>query len=74
MTLNGDSSYSWKFTIGKKSDEINGVYALKENNLAMEVNDGSVLLAEISVAGEQLRFKVIGSESADPGLTFTRSK
>ena len=40
----------------------------------MEVKDGSVLLAEISLAGEQLRFKVIGGESADPGLTFTRSK
>jgi hypothetical protein len=74
MTLNGDSSYAWKFTAGKKSDEIKGVYAVKENNLAMEVNDGSVLLAEISLAGEQLKFKVIGGESADPGLTFTRTK
>jgi tetratricopeptide (TPR) repeat protein len=74
MTLNGDSSYSWKFTSGKKSDEIKGVYAVRENNLAMEVNDGSTLLAEISLAGDQLRFKVIGGETADPGLTFTRSK
>jgi tetratricopeptide (TPR) repeat protein len=74
MSLNSDSSYSWKFTTGKKSDEIKGVYALKENNLAMEVDDGSVLLADISLANDQLKFKVIGGESTDPGLTFTRSK
>jgi tetratricopeptide (TPR) repeat protein len=74
MTLNSDSSYSWKFTSGKKADEIKGVYALKENNLAMEVNDGSVLLADISLAGEQLRFKVIGGDPADAGLTFTKAR
>jgi hypothetical protein len=74
MSLNSDSSYAWKFSSGKKSDELKGVYAVKENNLAMEVGDGSVLLAEISLAGDQLKFKVIGGESASPGLTFTRSK
>jgi hypothetical protein len=74
MALNPDSTYSWKFTSGKKSDEIKGVYALKENNLAMEVHDGSVLLADVSLAGEQLKFKVIGGEPNDPGLTFARSK
>jgi hypothetical protein len=74
MALNRDSSYSWKFTSGKKSDEIKGVYALKENNLAMEVDDGSVLLADISLAGEQLRFKVIGGDPSDAGLTFTKAK
>jgi tetratricopeptide (TPR) repeat protein len=72
MSLDKDSSYSWKFTSAKKSDEIKGVYAVEQNNLAMEVDDGSVLLADISLAGDQLRFKVIGGDSADPGLNFTR--
>jgi tetratricopeptide (TPR) repeat protein len=74
MTLDKDSSYSWKFTNGKKSDELKGVYAVEKNNLALEVDDGSVFLAEITLAGNQLRFKVIGGEPTDPGLTFTRSK
>jgi len=74
MTLDKDSAFSWKFTSGKKSDEIKGVFAVEQNNLALEVNDGSVMLAEIALAGDQLKFKVIGSEPGDPGLTFTKAK
>lgn len=74
MTLDKDSAFSWKYASGKKSDEIKGVYAVEQNNLALEVDDGSVLLAEISVAGNQLKFKVIGGEANDPGLTFTKAK
>ena len=74
MTLGKDSSFSWKFTSGKKSDEIKGVFAVEQNNLALEVDDGSVLLAEIALTGNQLKFKVIGGEPSDPGLTFMKSK
>ncbi len=74
MTLNKDSSFSWKFTSGKKSDEIKGVFAIEQNNLALEVDDGSVLLTEIALTGSQLRFKVIGGESRDPGMTFLKVK
>jgi tetratricopeptide (TPR) repeat protein len=73
MTLDKDSTFSWKFTSGKKSDEIKGIFAVEQNNLALEVGDGSVLLADISLAGNQLRFKVIGGDSTDQALTFTRS-
>lgn len=72
MTLDKDSTYSWKFTSGKKSDEIKGIFAVEQNNLALQVDDGSVLLAEVALEGNRLRFKVIGGESNDPGLTFTR--
>src|SRR4029077_10719179 len=74
MTLDKDSSFSWKFTSGKKSEEIKGVFAVEQNNLALEVDDGSVLLADISLKGNQLKFKVIGGEASDPGLTFTKAK
>ena len=74
MTLEKDSAFSWKYTSGKKSDEIKGVYAVEQNNLALEVDDGSVLLAEIKLTGNQLKFKVIGGEANDPGLTFTKAK
>lgn len=73
MTLGKDSAFSWKFTSGKKSDEVKGVFAVEQNNLALEVDDGSVLLAEIALAGNDLRFKVIGGPATDPGLTFTRA-
>jgi tetratricopeptide (TPR) repeat protein len=74
MTLEKDSAFTWKFTSGKKSEQINGVFAVEQNNLALEVDDGSVLLAEIALTGNQLRFKVIGGESNDPGLTFMKAK
>jgi tetratricopeptide (TPR) repeat protein len=74
MTLGKDSAFSWKFTSGQKSDEVKGVFAVEQNNLALEVGDGSVLLADISLTGDQLRFKVIGGDTADPGLTFSRSQ
>ena len=74
MTLEKDSAFSWKFTSGKKSDEIKGVFAVEQNNLALQVDDGSVMLAEVSLTGNQLKFKVIGGEANDPGLTFTKAK
>jgi tetratricopeptide (TPR) repeat protein len=74
MTLENDSAFTWKFTSGKKSEQIKGVFAVEQNNLALEVDDGSVLLAEIALTGNQLRFKVIGGASNDPGLTFMKAK
>ena len=73
MTLEKDSGFSWKFTSGKKSDEIKGVFAVEQNNLALQVDDGSVLLAEVSLNGNQLGFKVIGGEANDPGLMFMKA-
>jgi tetratricopeptide (TPR) repeat protein len=72
MTLDKDSGFSWKYTSGKKSEEIKGIFAVEQNNLALQVHDGTVLLAEVSLAGNQLKFKVIGSE--EPGLTFMKAK
>lgn len=73
MTLQKDLSFAWKFTSGKKSEEIKGVFAVEQNNLALEVSDGSVMLAEISLSDNQLKFKVIGGNPEDPGLTFSKS-
>jgi len=74
MTLDKDSAFSWKYTSGKKSQEVKGVFAVEQNILALQVEDGTVMLAEISLAGNQLKFKVIGGGASDPGLTFTKGK
>jgi tetratricopeptide (TPR) repeat protein len=73
MTLEKDSAFTWKFTSGKKSDEVKGVFAVEQNNLALEVSDGTVMLAEIAIEGNELRFKVIGSQPNDPGLVFAKA-
>ena len=72
MTLEKDGAFTWKFTSGKKSDQIKGVFAVEQNNLALEVDDGTVLLADVALEGGRLRFKVIGGESDNANLTFTR--
>lgn len=74
MSLIADASFAWKFTSGKKSDEIKGVFAVEQNNLALQVDDGTVLLAEISLEGNQLKFQVIGGDAGQPGMTFTKNK
>jgi Flp pilus assembly protein TadD len=74
MTLDKDNGFSWKYTSGTKSQEIKGIFAVEQNNLALQVDDGTSLLAEVSLTGNQLRFKVIGGESNDPGLKFTKAK
>jgi tetratricopeptide (TPR) repeat protein len=74
MTLDKDNGFLWKYTSGKKSEEIKGIFAVEQNNLALQVGDGSVLLAETSLTGKQLRFKIINGPADDPGLTFTKGK
>jgi tetratricopeptide (TPR) repeat protein len=74
MTLNNDSSFAWKFTSGKKSDEIKGAFAVDQNNLALEVDDGSVMLADVALSGNQLKFKVIGGDETDKPLIFSKGK
>lgn len=74
MALDKDNGFSWKYTSGKKSEEIKGIFAVEQNNLALQVGDGSVMLAEIALNGNQLRFKVIGSDAGDPGLNFAKEK
>ena len=71
MTLEKDGAFTWKYTRGNKSDQIKGVFAIEQNNLGLEVDDGTVLLAEVTLVGNQLRFKVIGGDTSD--LTFTKS-
>jgi tetratricopeptide (TPR) repeat protein len=72
MNLDKDGSFRWKYTSGKKSDQIKGIFAIEQNNLALQVDDGTVLLAEVALAGGQLRFKVIGGESDNTNLTFKK--
>jgi hypothetical protein len=74
LTLNKDKSYVWKFTSGKKSDELKGVFGVEQNNLALEVSDGGVLLAEVELNGNQLKFKIIGGDPDTPTLNFTKGK
>jgi tetratricopeptide (TPR) repeat protein len=73
LTLGKDGKFTWGFNRGSRKQEAKGVYALEGNVLAMEPDTGGVLLAELTVKGQDgLHFKMIGGAKDDPGLDFRR--
>ena len=52
-----------------------GVFAVDQNNLALETEDGGgTMLAEIDFANpSQFKFKMIGDDAKDSGLNFKKS-
>src|SRR5262249_1757487 len=51
MDLRKDGSFTWGFMRGTKKQEVEGVYTLEDNVLAMEPDSGGTMLAELSVKG-----------------------
>jgi tetratricopeptide (TPR) repeat protein len=75
MKLDKEGRFTWSFSRGTRKEEVQGVYALEGNVLAMEPDSGGVMLAEIAVkAPGSLHFKMVGGDKSDPGLDFKRSQ
>ena len=73
MDLRKDGTFTWAFQRGSRKQEAKGVYTLEGNVLAMEPDTGGVLLAELTVKGEDsLHFKMVGGAKDDAGLDFRR--
>jgi tetratricopeptide (TPR) repeat protein len=73
MTLRKDGTFTWAFRRGSRKQEAKGVYTLEGNVLAMEPDTGGVLLAELTVKGQDsLHFQMVGGAKDDPGLDFRR--
>ena len=72
MTLGADESFSWKYTAGKKTDEMKGKFSVEGNNLALQVDNGSALVADVELNGNQLKFQVAGGDPNDPPLMFKK--
>jgi hypothetical protein len=74
MDLRNDGTFSWSFSHGAANEEVQGVYSLEGNVLAMEPDSGGVLLAELTSKGkDDLKFQMIGALADDPGLHFQRA-
>jgi tetratricopeptide (TPR) repeat protein len=74
MDLKKDGTFSWTYTVGKKSETVKGVYAVDKNVLAMEPDSGGSMLAELSKPESgRFSFKLLGAPPHDPGLKFQKS-
>ncbi len=75
LDLAKDGSFTWTYSRGKEKQSVKGVFAVDQNNLALETHDGGgTMLAEIDFANpSQFKFKMIGDGEKDPGLEFKKS-
>ncbi|MBL8818243.1 MAG: hypothetical protein JNL58_19605 [Planctomyces sp.] len=74
LQLKADGTFVWSFTRGESTESVQGVFALDQNNLAMEPNSGGTMLAEVDLKGpSEFSFRMIGGEVSDPGLTFKKN-
>lgn len=71
MNLKKDGTFTWAFNRGSRKQDAKGVYAMEGNVLAMEPDTGGVLLAELTVKGQDsLNFKMIGGAKDDAAWNF----
>lgn len=70
-----DGSFIWTYSRGKQKQSVKGAFAVDQNNLALETNDGGgTMLAEVDFTDpSQFKFKMIGDGEKEPGLNFKKS-
>lgn len=75
LDLTKDGAFTWTYSRGKETQSVKGVFAVDQNNLALETNDGGgTMLAEVDFTKpSQFKFKMIGDGEKNPGLEFKKS-
>jgi tetratricopeptide (TPR) repeat protein len=74
LVMTKEDRFTWTHVdaSGKKT-EVKGVYALEKGALALEMDSGGVMLANVSFKGDkELSFRMVNDNDKDAGLTFTR--
>ncbi|WP_040591582.1 tetratricopeptide repeat protein [Schlesneria paludicola] len=74
LDLAKEGGFIWTYTRGKDKETVKGVFAVDQNNLALEPDAGGTMLAEIDLSNpSQFLFKMIGAQANDPVLQFNKS-
>ncbi len=74
LELGKDGHFVWAFARGKDKQTVKGVFAVDQNNLALEPDAGGTMLAEIDFSDPaQFHFQMIGGGAKDPGLDFKKN-
>jgi Flp pilus assembly protein TadD len=69
-----DGGFVWTYTRGKDKQSVKGVFAVDQNNLALEPDTGGTMLAEVDLTNpSQMLFKMISGDAKDPGLQFNKN-
>ena len=75
LDLAQDGSFTWTYQRGSQKQSVKGVFAIDQNNLALETNDGGgTMLAQVDLTSpSQLHFKMVSDDPKDPGLEFMKN-
>lgn len=75
LDLSKDGSFVWTYSRGADKQSMKGVYAVDQNNLALEPDSGGTMLAIVSFQDpSKFHFLMVGGDEKDPGLTFNKSE
>ena len=73
LNIAKDNKYTWKYTVGGKTQVFSGAYTLADNVLILKENDQPMMVGEVRLpATNQMNFMVAGGDPSDPGLSFSR--
>ena len=67
LELKDSGRFEWTYEHASQTQTVAGVYALKGTTLALEPDGGGVMLADIRIENESLKFEQVGT---DKTLTF----
>ena len=68
-----DGTYSWKFTAQGKSQTFSGAYTVADNLLILKEGGTPKMIGQIVLVNDnQFTFKLMGDNSSDAGLTFSK--
>jgi tetratricopeptide (TPR) repeat protein len=73
LTLDKDKGFNWVYQEGKKRQEVKGAYAINGDVLALEPDEGGVMLAQISAPQNgEFEFRSPGAPKTEKGLRFQK--
>jgi len=74
LDLTQDGQFVWTYSRGNEQQSVKGVYAVDQNNLALEPDAGGTMVAEVDLSNpSQFLFKMVGGGPKDPGLQFKKT-
>jgi hypothetical protein len=74
LNIGEDHTYSWRYAQKGKSQEYSGVYTLADDMMILKRGGNATMIGQITMRdANHFNFKLVGSNSSDPGLTFTKT-
>ncbi|MFN0056170.1 MAG: tetratricopeptide repeat protein [Planctomycetales bacterium] len=74
LTLKGDDTFTWKVTVGGRSNVLEGSFAVEGDQLSLtQKTDGSTMVGRVTLKEKSgFNFRLVDTGPGDPGLDFTR--